>query len=491
VLWESNEGTVLLYYLANPPTGAQTVTASFTGMGTEAGGRNLMLASLTYSGVAGISGATTASNIAADAALTVPAASGQMVAQAFSCWNLAAGASFSSYSQTSRWSQASVHSSTASVVIGDAAGAALVPFTAVIPANEGWGGVGVPLVGTSVAFDAVGAGAIGESASLSYSHTIASGAAIVLFVNAQTVSGSAVPTLTPKVGTTPMTLLEVNPNYAGAGGQFSSLFVYGLLNPPSGSQTITVGISPTEFVGANSVSYTGVTQFGTPQMSTGIQNTLNVASTLPAARVVAAHGVTPMVNTFGYNGVKRAVVTYAGAEQLLMVGDAPGSSMVQLTANLSQTPGGWGAVGVNLTPAPVMLNCSTLIGPILTSARLADYRVHSPSPLRTWTIPAGQGQVVTTPFGIGQEWTQAYDAVLDYTLDWTEWLATTSDTITNVTFTPSDPAITVVSQNATADIATAWLTGGLNGNAYAIKVHIVTEFGRQDDRTFLLNIDQT
>jgi hypothetical protein len=49
----------------------------------------------------------------------------------------------------------------------------------------------------------------------------------------------------------------------------------------------------------------------------------------------------------------------------------------------------------------------------------------------------------------------------------------------------------VLSTNITDDIATAWLGGGLNGNAYAIRVHIVTEFGRQDDRTFLLNIDQT
>jgi hypothetical protein len=257
--------------------------------------------------------------------------------------------------------------------------------------------------------------------------------------------------------------------------------------------TFTVTASSISAISANSVAYQGVSGFDTVVTSTSASNQVTVQSTFAACRVVAAHAATPMLNTFTYNGVKRVVTTNpnSAAFQELLLGDAPGAPYVTLTAGMTSPTNNWGAIGVNMTPAPVMLNCSTLIGPIVTSARLADYRVHAPSPLRTWVIPAGQGQVVTTPFGIGQEWTQAYDAVLDYTLDWTEWLATTSDTIANATFTPSDPAVSVVSVNASDNIATAWLTGGLNGNAYAIKVHIVTEFGRQDDRTFLLNIDQT
>jgi hypothetical protein len=497
-LWGSNQGTVLLYYLANPPTGAKTVTASYTGMPTSGTTQLLAFASGTWWGVAGIGSATTAVGPGNSPSLTVPSASGQMVANAIGTVSAAAAGQITSYNQTSRYNVAYTSGSNGPLQIGDAAGAASVSFTAADAYEVAWTALGIPLVGASVSYDATGGGKSGYGTGLSYSHTFSgSNRAAVAFVTVTSTIPS--PTVTVQIGATPMTAVAAAPNYysitlgnwfTGYTTYYTGLYAFGLLTPPLGAQTVSMTVNSNSYAAMNSVSYDGVLSFGLPAISSATVEPLNIASTTPANSVIAAHGVSPIANSFTYNQVKRAVAAY-GADQLLLLGEAPGSPLVSSIATTSNPQGNWGAVGVNLAPAPVMLNVSALIGPIITSTRLADYRVHTASPLRTWTIEAGQGQVVTTPFGIGQEWTQSFDSVLDYTLDWTAWLAITGDTIANATFTPSDPAISVVSVNTTADVATAWLTGGLNGNAYAIKVHIVTEFGRQDDRTFLLNIDQT
>ncbi|MCA2275517.1 hypothetical protein JF780_05860 [Mycobacterium intracellulare] len=97
-----------------------------------------------------------------------------------------------------------------------------------------------------------------------------------------------------------------------------------------------------------------------------------------------------------------------------------------------------------------------------------------------------------TSYGrVGPQWTQPADAVLDYTIDWSLWLAETGDSIASATFTPADPAISVISVNTTTTQATGWLTGGVNGSVYPVVVHIVTEYGRQFDQTFNLIIQQT
>lgn len=89
------------------------------------------------------------------------------------------------------------------------------------------------------------------------------------------------------------------------------------------------------------------------------------------------------------------------------------------------------------------------------------------------------------------QYSQASDAILDYTLDWTLWLEGIDDSIALVTFTSDPNAIEVVSSNTTATTATGWLTGGEIGQTYRITAHITTLHGRQDDRTFTLFITQT
>jgi len=78
-------------------------------------------------------------------------------------------------------------------------------------------------------------------------------------------------------------------------------------------------------------------------------------------------------------------------------------------------------------------------------------------------------------------------AVLDYAVDWTAGLG--SDTITasswvvgaGITQTTPAPSFTTTK-------ATIWLTGGTVGSTYRITNHITTAGGRQDERSFTVQV---
>ena len=90
------------------------------------------------------------------------------------------------------------------------------------------------------------------------------------------------------------------------------------------------------------------------------------------------------------------------------------------------------------------------------------------------------------------------DAVLDYKFDWapatnetpggsSDWLAS-GETIETYTLTvaPVEVGGLVVDSDALTDSdtsVTCWLSGGTAGTTYAITCHIVTNAGREDDRT--------
>jgi hypothetical protein len=78
------------------------------------------------------------------------------------------------------------------------------------------------------------------------------------------------------------------------------------------------------------------------------------------------------------------------------------------------------------------------------------------------------------------------DAVLDYTLNWTDWLVS-GDTITAATSTP-DSGITVDSTSFTTTATTTWLSGGTAGTTYSVVVHVTTDDGREDDRTITIAV---
>ena len=75
------------------------------------------------------------------------------------------------------------------------------------------------------------------------------------------------------------------------------------------------------------------------------------------------------------------------------------------------------------------------------------------------------------------------DAVLDYEIDWSDWLVT--DTISASTWT-ADTGLTVDSDSFTDTATTVWLSGGVVGTSYEVVNHIATASGREDDRTIVI-----
>lgn len=80
------------------------------------------------------------------------------------------------------------------------------------------------------------------------------------------------------------------------------------------------------------------------------------------------------------------------------------------------------------------------------------------------------------------------DAVLDYAWNWTAWLA--GDTIASYTLDVPE-GLTLESDSATSSAVTAWLSGGVAGQSYAVTCHIVTAAGREDDRTVVISVGQS
>lgn len=79
------------------------------------------------------------------------------------------------------------------------------------------------------------------------------------------------------------------------------------------------------------------------------------------------------------------------------------------------------------------------------------------------------------------------NARLDYTVDWTLWLAPVSDTIASAVWVPST-GIVVDTPTHTATAATAWASGGVIDEAEYMTCRITTAAGRIDDRTVFFKI---
>ena len=78
------------------------------------------------------------------------------------------------------------------------------------------------------------------------------------------------------------------------------------------------------------------------------------------------------------------------------------------------------------------------------------------------------------------------DAVLDYTIDWSDWLD--SDTISTSTWTVAS-GITKDSDTNTTTTATIWLSSGTAGTQYTVINHIITAAGREDDRSIYIMVE--
>jgi hypothetical protein len=80
------------------------------------------------------------------------------------------------------------------------------------------------------------------------------------------------------------------------------------------------------------------------------------------------------------------------------------------------------------------------------------------------------------------------DAVLDYSVDWSLWLA--GDEISASEWILEEGALLEqVSGTNTTTKATVWLRGGQAGTTYLVTNRIVTAGGRTDERTISVKVE--
>lgn len=79
------------------------------------------------------------------------------------------------------------------------------------------------------------------------------------------------------------------------------------------------------------------------------------------------------------------------------------------------------------------------------------------------------------------------NAVLDYAVDWSRWLA--GDEIATSTWTV--PAgLTKLSDSTTTTKATVWLAGGAVGQSYTVTNRITTTGGRTEERSLTIRVEE-
>ena len=78
------------------------------------------------------------------------------------------------------------------------------------------------------------------------------------------------------------------------------------------------------------------------------------------------------------------------------------------------------------------------------------------------------------------------NAVLDYAIDWSKWLA--GDQIGESQWTVTGTDLTASDETNTQTTATVWLAGGAAGQSYTVTNRITTQGGRIDERSFIVQV---
>lgn len=75
------------------------------------------------------------------------------------------------------------------------------------------------------------------------------------------------------------------------------------------------------------------------------------------------------------------------------------------------------------------------------------------------------------------------DAILDYGIDWTNWLTGTDTLVTSTWSAPT--GLTIVTTTITAGTALAYISGGTIGEVYDVSNKITTAQARTEERSIL------
>ena len=78
------------------------------------------------------------------------------------------------------------------------------------------------------------------------------------------------------------------------------------------------------------------------------------------------------------------------------------------------------------------------------------------------------------------------DAVIDYTIDWSSWLADGETISASEWDVPT--GLTEVSEAETSTETTVRISGGTAGESYTVTNHVATSTGQEDDRSLYLTV---
>ena len=233
-------------------------------------------------------------------------------------------------------------------------------------------------------YDSVGAGAAGLGTTRSYTHTVGADAkAVVLYMNTSSASYSATVAPSPTVtfGGQAMTLL--GRVYAfNDGSTWTWLCAYGLLNPPTGAQTVSVSLA-NSYTAVNSVSYNDVVGFGAATVKTATSTNPTITSPSATGRKVVSGAIAAYTQAMSaVTPNQRSIQNYSnGVSYGLAIGDGDGpyGNTVACTA----ASGSWGAVTVEL-----MRTVPTYTKPTWVGTGIGFN--HGASPGTSWvdTVPA-------------------------------------------------------------------------------------------------------
>jgi len=82
------------------------------------------------------------------------------------------------------------------------------------------------------------------------------------------------------------------------------------------------------------------------------------------------------------------------------------------------------------------------------------------------------------------------DDILDYGVDFTALINDPADVITSTTAVVAQGDVMIQSHTAAGQKTTTWLKGGTPGTPQSVRVHIVTQAGREVDQTVTQVIEQ-
>jgi len=205
----------------------------------------------------------------------------------------------------------------------------------------------------SVVYEATGTG--GENTgtnSLSWTHTSGGGSncAVVLIGAVEYSAGT--PTVVCTYGTSQFIYELGELTYYNASGHAFGIVAFGIIGPPSGTQTVSIGVSGATIsqLAGNTMSYQNVGSFGDfyDNSGTGTALSLSGIGSTAGQLVVGGFAGAPYVlssfnQTSRWNQANTASIP-------MVIGDVAGGSTVNFTATQS-TSYSWGAVGGVLLPS--------------------------------------------------------------------------------------------------------------------------------------------